>query len=254
MADNPMSVLDHLDELRRRVIRSALAVLIGAAISFSFAYDILDILVKPAGDIKLSYLSPLDPFMVKFKVAIFAGSLLAFPVILYQLVAFVSPALKIKEKKLIYPIVFMAALLFALGVFFGYKYIMPVGTHWLLGQAEGRILAVLTVEKYVSYAVFFLFAFGLSFETPLFILFLVMLGVVSPGSLRRNWRYAYVIILIFAAMATPDWSPVTMSIFAAPMLILYEFSIILAWWYGRVKKRNERTLEGGVELDVASEG
>ncbi|MDI6799607.1 MAG: twin-arginine translocase subunit TatC [Actinomycetota bacterium] len=254
MSDQPMSVLDHLDELRKRIIRSAIAILMGAVLSFSFAYDILDILVKPAGEIKLSYLSPLDPFMVKFKIALFAGSLLAFPVVLYQVFVFVAPALKLKEKKLIYPIVFIAATLFASGVFFGYKYIMPVGTGWLLAQAEGRILAVLTVEKYASYAVFFLFAFGISFETPLFILFLVMLGVVSPGSLRRNWRYAYIIILVFAAMATPDWSPVTMSIFAAPMLILYEFSILLSWWYIRLRKKREKTLEGGVEIDATSKG
>ncbi len=247
MTDTPMPLLDHLDELRKRIIRSALAVLVGAAVCFPRAYDILDLLTKPAGDIKLSYLSPLDPFMVKFKVALFAGSLIAFPVILYQLMAFVAPALKIKEKKIIYPIVFIAVTLFTLGVYFGYKYIMPVGTDWLLGQAEGRIAAVLTVEKYASYAIFFLFAFGLSFETPLFILFLVMLGVVTPGSLRRNWRYAYIIILVFAAMATPDWSPVTMSIFAAPMLILYEFSILLAWWYLKIRKRSEKSIEGGAQ-------
>jgi len=255
VVDKKISILDHLDELRRSVIISAIAVLIGAAICFNYAYPILNILKKPAGNIDLIFVNVLDPFMIKFKIAIFAGIFVALPVIVYQVFSFIAPALKRNEKKTIYPMVLLFVILFACGVVFGYKYIMPAGTEWLLGQAEGQISPILMVDKYVAYASLFLLAFGISFETPFFVLALVMLGIVSPKSLRKNWRIAYIIILLFAAIVTPDWSPVTMTIFAAPMILLYEFSIVLAWWYKKLKKKKKEDLtEGGVELDTTSDG
>ncbi len=255
MFDKKMSILTHLDELRRSIVISAIAVFIGASVCFFYAYPILDIIKKPAGDIELMYMGVLDPFMAKFKIALFAGIFVAIPVIIYQVLSFLAPALKGREKKTVYPLVLLFVILFACGVVFGYKYIMPVGTEWLLGQAEGQISPILTVDKYIAYAALFLLAFGISFEMPLFILVLVMLGVVSPATLRKNWRVAYIIILLFAAIATPDWSPVTMAIFAAPMIVLYEFSILLAWWYKKLKKKKKEDLtEGGVELDATSDG
>ncbi|HDP69340.1 MAG TPA: twin-arginine translocase subunit TatC [Actinobacteria bacterium] len=254
MADKKMSILDHLDELRKRIIVSVIAVIIGVGICFFYAYDILEILLKPAGDLELVFLGVLDPFMAKFKIAIFAGIFIALPVIIYQILSFLAPALKGHEKKIIYPMVLFFVILFACGAYFGYTYIMPVGTEWLLNQAEGQISPVLTIDKYVAYASLFIIAFGISFETPFFILILVMLGVVSPKSLRKNWRIAYLIILLFAAIVTPDWSPVTMTIFAMPMILLYELSILLAWGYKKLRKKKEDLSEGGVELDTTSEG
>lgn len=222
-----MSFLDHLEELRQRIIRVLIAVVITAAVSFYFAFDILDLLIKPAGDIKLVYLSPLEPFMVKFKIALWAGVFLAFPVILYQILAFIVPGLKHKERKVIYPAIAGLVVLFAVGVVFGYVLVMPVGIRWLLGQAGDVLAPNLTANTYVSFAGLFLMAFGASFEMPMFVLLLIFLGVLSPQTLRKQWRVAYILILVAAAMLTPDWSPVTMGIMAAPMIILYEISVIL---------------------------
>lgn len=223
-----MTLIDHLEEFRRRMIVSFAAILIAAAFCYSYAYSILRILTKPAGKITLVYLSPLEPFMVKFKIAIWAGVFLAMPILIYETLAFVAPALKSKEKKYVYPTIFLLCVLFVSGVVFGYNYIMPVGISWLFGQAGGMLKANLTASMYINFAALFLFAFGISFETPLVILLLVKLGVFTPKSLRENWRIAYMIILVFSAIATPDWSPVTMCIMALPMIILFELSVLLS--------------------------
>lgn len=228
MEDKRLTFLEHLEELRRRILIVALAVFVTGSICFYFAWPIMHILAKPAGNLKLVYLSPLEPFMVKIKIAIFGGLFLALPIILYEILAFVAPALKEHEKKLIYPTVFFLVILFAAGVVFGYYFIMPVGTRWLLNQAAGEITASVTASNYSTYAGWFLLAFGISFETPLFILLLVRFGVLSPETLRKNWRYALLLILLIAAIITPDWNPVTMIIMAAPMTVFYFASILLA--------------------------
>lgn len=228
MENKRLTFLEHLEELRRRIIISALAVFVTGSVCFYFAWPIMRILTRPAGSLKLVYLSPLEPFMVKIKIAIFGGLFLALPIILYELLAFAAPALKAHEKKLIYPTIFFLVLLFAAGVVFGYHFIMPIGTRWLLNQAAGEIEANVTASLYATYAGWFLLAFGISFETPLFTLLLVRFGVISPEALRKNWRYALILILLIAAIITPDWNPVTMAVMAAPMIVFYLISIVLA--------------------------
>lgn len=231
-----MGFLDHLEELRRRIIIVLISVVVTGAIGYGFAFRILDILIKPAGDIKLVYLSPLEPFMVKFKIAIWTGIFLALPIILYQFIAFVVPALKKKERAVLFPAIAGLVVLFGVGVVFGYHFIMPVGIGWLMGQAGDVLEANLTASMYVNFASLFLLAFGASFETPMLILVLIWLGVLTPKKLREQWRLAYVIILVIAAAITPDWSPVTMAVMAVPMIVLYEASVFLGRFI--VRKRH----------------
>lgn len=228
MAKGHMTYLQHLEELRRRIIVSAVALAVAGGVSWIFAWDILAILKRPAGNIVLNYLKPMEPFLVRFKLAMFGGVLLALPVILFEVLAYVSPALKQKEKIYTVLIVSMIMAFFATGVVFGYFYVMPVGIKWLLNIAGTQMQPVLSAGEYVSFAGWFMLAFGISFETPVFIWMLVALGVLTPEQLRRQWRYAYMIILLFAAIITPDWSPVTMLLVAIPMVILYELSILLS--------------------------
>jgi len=228
LVDKKMSFIEHLEELRRRLIVSFLSVFTGAIICWFFAFRIFRILARPSGIKRFIYIGPLEPFMVKLKIALWAGLFLAMPIVLYEALAFITPALKKKEKRFIYPLVIGLAVLFISGVVFGYTFIMPVGTRWLLGQAGDVLQPYLTANMYVSFAGWFLMAFGLSFETPMVILLLVKLGVISPQALRRNWRVAYLIILVVAGIITPDWSPITMAIMAIPMMVLYELSVLLA--------------------------
>ncbi|MBN2167862.1 MAG: twin-arginine translocase subunit TatC [Actinobacteria bacterium] len=228
MASVKMTYLQHLEELRRRIIVCVAALTAGVGVSWVFAWDILYILKKPAGDITLNYLKPLEPFMVRFKLALFGGVILALPVILLEILAFVSPALKENEKRYSFAVTVLLVAFFAAGVVFGYYFIMPVGIKWLLDIAGNQMNAVLSASEYISFAGWFMIAFGVAFETPMFIWMLVALGVLTPDQLREQWRYAYLIILIFAAVVTPDWNPVTMLLVAVPMVVLYELSILMA--------------------------
>lgn len=234
-----MTYLQHLEEFRRRIIVSFIALVVGVGVCWVFAWDILDILKQPAGDITLHYLKPMEPFLVRFKLAMFGGVLLALPVILFEALAFASPALKRKERTYTFVVMVMILLFFAGGVAFGYRFVMPSGIKWLLNIAEDQMTAMLTAGEYVSFSGWFMLAFGLSFETPLVIWMLVTLGVITPDQLQRQWRMAIIIILLFAAVITPDWNPVTMLLVAAPMVLLYLLSLALAKLTARRKSRIE---------------
>ena len=236
MASGRMTYLQHLEELRRRIIVSFIAVIAGTAVGWLFAWDILDLLKRPAGNVSLHYLKPMEPFLVRFKISVFAGILLALPVILFEALAFVSPALKARERRYTLGVMALIVSFFAAGVAFGYIYIMPVGTRWLLNIAGQEMKPILSASEYVSFAGWFMLAFGVSFETPLIVWMLVAMGILTPEQLQKQWRYAVIIILLFAAIATPDWSPVTMAMVAFPMLLLYGISIVLAGLTVRSKR------------------
>lgn len=223
-----MKFLQHIAELRKRLMISAAALAVTFGISLYFSIPLLKILLKPAGSLHLVFLSPLEPFLVKVKVAFFAGMSLALPVILYEILAFAAPGMKKKERRLIFPMIVSMIILFLGGVVFGYRFIMPISTAWLLAQAGEIMKANVSASSYVTYAGWFLLGFGISFETPLFILLMVRLGIVSPQRLRGSWRYAIIIILLISAVITPDWSPITMAVMAGPMLIFYVLSCFLA--------------------------
>lgn len=234
-----MTYLQHLEELRRRIIVSFIALITGVAVCWVFAWDILDLLKRPAGNITLHYLKPMEPFLVRFKLALFGGVILALPVILYEALAFASPALKTKERSYTLLVMVMIVAFFAGGVVFGYTYIMPVGIKWLLNIAGSQMTPILSASEYVSFSGWFMLAFGLSFETPLIIWMLVALKVLTPEQLQKQWRMAVIIILVFASVITPDWSPVTMILVAIPMILLYLLSIALAKLTARRRNRPE---------------
>lgn len=239
MAAGRMTYLQHLEELRRRIIVSVIALTAGIGVSWVFAWDILNILKRPAGSITLHYLKPMEPFLVRFKLAMFGGVILALPVILFEMMGFVSPALKRREKGLATIVLAMIVVFFAGGVVFGYFYVMPVGIKWLLNIAGEEMTPILSAGEYVSFAGWFMLAFGVSFETPIIIWLLVALGVLSPQQLQQHWRVAVIIILLFAAIVTPDWNPITMMLVAVPMLILYLVSLALARFTARRRLRAE---------------
>jgi sec-independent protein translocase protein TatC len=229
MADREkhMTLVEHLEELRQRLQYAVLGLLIATGLGLAFVDTLLGILLEPAGHVKLTTLTVLEPFLVKVKVAFLFGFAVSMPWILYQLYAFIDPALTEHERRRTIPLALLAGVLFAMGIAFGYKFILPVSLHWLLGQAGNQFNVLITANAYISFVLFFLLIVGGTFETPLVILTLAMIGVVSPQSLRREWRWAYMIIAGIAVFGTPDWSPVTMLLVAIPMVLLYEFSIIL---------------------------
>jgi sec-independent protein translocase protein TatC len=225
--DKQMTLVEHLEELRQRLQYAVLGLLVATGVGLIFVDRLLAILLRPAGHVKLTTLTVLEPFLVKVKVAFLFGFAVSMPWILYQIYAFVDPALTETERRRTIPLSLLAGVLFAIGIVFGYLVILPVSLRWLLAQAGTQFNVLITANAYISFVLFFLLIVGATFETPLVILTLALLGVVSPQTLRKEWRIAYMIIAGIAVFGTPDWSPVTMLLVAVPMVMLYEFSIVL---------------------------
>jgi sec-independent protein translocase protein TatC len=251
LADQKMTFIEHLEELRRRIIVMFLALVVAVCIGYYFSWQILDFLKRPASmaDIQLNlyYQSVLEPFMVRFRIAMYAAIVLALPVILYEVIAYITPALRKREKRFMYGALFFIILFFLIGMTFCYRYILPVGIKWLVGQAGGRISPVLMAGPYVGLVALLMVAVGLSFETPLLVWLVVRLGIVTPKRLHKNWRWAVLATLAFAALITPDWNPITMILVAVPMFILYEGSILFAGLGRRSARKRREALEADLD-------
>ncbi len=242
MSDLRMSFLDHLEELRRRILVAFLSLGAAAVIGYIYAWPILDILKRPALqegiNIDLYYMTVLEPFMLKFKIALYAGLIIALPVIIYEILAFIAPALKKRERRVMFNSLFFITFFFAVGIVFCYFFILPVGVKWLINQSNGRIAPILSAGSYASLTTWFLIALGIVFETPLIVFLVVRLGIVDAKTLHKNWRWAILATTAFAALITPDWNPVTMILVAVPMFALYEGSVLIA---GMKRKKSKET-------------
>jgi sec-independent protein translocase protein TatC len=251
LADQKMTFIEHLEELRRRIIVMFLALVVAICIGYIFSWQILDFLKRPAAmaniPLNLYYQTVLEPFMVRFRIAMYAAIVLALPVILYELIAYITPALRKREKRFMFSALFFIILFFLIGMTFCYRYILPVGLKWLVGQADGRITPVIMAGSYVGLVALLMVAVGLSFETPLVVWLVVRLGIITPQKLHKNWRWAVIITLAFAALITPDWNPITMILVAVPMFILYEGSVVFAG-LGR-KRAGKKREDLEAELD-----
>jgi sec-independent protein translocase protein TatC len=229
MTDTPVSFLDHLDELRSRLIKSLIAVGVGTFIAFFFYEDILALLARPyetaVPGSELVFFRPTEAFSLSMRLSLFGGVILASPVILYQIWRFVAPALTPREKRWAIPITIVFVLLFLAGVVVGY-FALERGLGFLLGFGSENLEPVIGADNYLSFAMRFILAFGISFEFPVFIFAAAAFGVVSSAQLRSVRRWAVLIIVVFAAVITPSGDPLTLMLLAVPMYVLYEASIL----------------------------
>jgi sec-independent protein translocase protein TatC len=228
--EKEMSFIDHIEELRKRII----AVLIVFAVAFIPAYiyheKILQFLMYPLENKKLIFLEVLEPFLVNVKLAFFGAAIVAIPVLVYQIIIFIKPALSSRIRRSLIPLSIIFFVLFAGGVIFSYKLMVPISLRWLLNQGA-NLSQNLSVNKYISFVGWFLLGSGIVFELPLILLFLIKVNILTVPQLRRQWRVVYIVILLICAIITPDWSPVTMGILAVPMILLYELSLLLAKFF-----------------------
>jgi sec-independent protein translocase protein TatC len=224
-----MGFLEHLEEVRSRLIISLIAIVVTTTIAYIFADTILEILVAPAGGIgKLVALSPLDGFMIHFRVALYGGLILAAPVWIYQIIRFIEPGLLPHEKRLLIPGVIASVFLFVLGNAFGYLMLSNMMT--VLFAMFGNAIQYLPgADPYISFVVYFLVAIGISFEMPIVLLVLIRLGIVSPQFLRRQRRVAYFILFVFAELITPVADPIVAPmVVMLPMVVLFELALFFA--------------------------
>ncbi|HEU4561090.1 MAG TPA: twin-arginine translocase subunit TatC [Longimicrobium sp.] len=229
-----MPFLDHLEELRWRLIWSLIAVVVCTVVGFFLVtrLNVLGILVAPVepflnGD-KLKYLSPTDPFFITLKLAITVGLVLASPVVVYQIWAFLSPALLPHEKRVIVPSLYMGLVLFALGVVMAYKLALPMTLDFTMSFQTESLEAALVIGEYLGIVTRLLLAFGALFELPVVILILSSIGLVTPEFLAKKRRHAIAIMTVLAALLTPGDAISLTVLMMAPLVLLYEFSIFLS--------------------------
>ncbi len=243
--DDKMPFTSHLEELRERLIKCFIAVGVGFCACYGFKEKIFDLLNQPliaamGAEDKMIFTALHEAFFTYLKVSFLAGLMLASPVIIYQFWMFVAPGLYEKERKLIFPIVFLSTFFFVGGALFGYFVVFPYGFRFFLGFATETIQALPSMKEYLSFSSKLLLAFGLVFELPLVITFLARLGIVSVPFLKKNRKYALLIFFVGAAIITPP-DVVTQIMMAFPLMLLYEISIIGARIFQKRKPAPEET-------------
>ena len=247
-----MSLLEHLEELRKRIIRSIIALTIAVILCFAFKSWLLDLLIAPLPEgAQLITLSPTESFMTTLRVSGYAGLIIASPVIIYQTWAFVAPGLRAKEKRVIYYASFFTTLLFLFGIFFAWYVVLPRGLDFLLNYQGDFYNPMLQADKYFTFVAMFLLGFGIIFETPVMILTLTWMGIVNTKMLRTNRKYALLIGVILSAALTPGQDIFSMLMMAVPFLLLFEFSVLASRFVQRPKGAEK---EEDVEIPDGSAG
>lgn len=239
MDENKLTLIGHLEELRKRLFISLIALAIGTAISFSVCRDILKILKLPAYGLidKLAFFSPEEAFMSYFKIAIASGLIISMPVILYQLWAFISPAVDERFRRYSMTFVTFSLVSFIFGCIFAYISLLPAALKFLLGFGREDLVPVISVGKYISFSISIILCAGLVFEMPMLSFILSKLGAVNHIFLRRKFKYAVLVIFITAALITPTPDIFNMTLLALPMIFLYEISIWVSYFASPRKRR-----------------
>jgi sec-independent protein translocase protein TatC len=263
MADHTsteMPFLDHLEELRWRIIWSliTLVVAVVAAFVLMLKVDVIGILQGPIAPYlhgrKLVFTHPSDPFSILLSASVVIGVIIALPVILYQVWAFVSPALYRNEKRVVIPLFFFATLLFLCGVAIAFFVALPLSIQWLMGLQTEALEPMITAADYFSFATSLALAFGLCFEAPIVILGLATLGIVTPAFLNKYRRHAIVLCVVVAAFLTPGdlvWTTIAL---AVPLYLLFEISVGLTYLVDRRRQRRAARLAAEAAAEAAAGG
>ncbi|MGC8907431.1 MAG: twin-arginine translocase subunit TatC [Desulfomonilaceae bacterium] len=247
-----MSFLEHLEELRSRLIRAAIAIGIGFGVCIAFGERVFSIFAAPITKLlpknsSLVFTSLPDPFFVYLKVAFITGIFLALPYVLYQVWLFVRPGLLEKEKKLAVPFIVVSTLLFYLGAVFAYFIVFPAAFQFFLSYETAELKPMISIKDYVSLVMLLMLAFGVIFETPIVIVVLGLLGIVDSSLLKKGRRYFIVLAFIIAAILTPTPDVINQTLMAIPLIIFYELGIYLLRVIEKKRERDEALREAETE-------
>jgi len=242
-----MTFLEHLEDLRKRIFYSFLAVVLGVIPCWMFHKVIFDIIARPVTQYlpegeKLAYTTLMAPFMLYIKISFITAIFLASPFLFLQFWYFIAPGLYKREKKYVIPFVLFTTIFFCLGALFGYFIAFPFACNFFLKMGSD-FQPVITVDKYFSLALRVILGIALVFELPTLVFFLSRMGIITPRWMIKKFKYAVLVIFIVAAIITPTPDMVTQSIIAIPMLILYGVSIIIASIFGKKEKKKEESSE-----------
>lgn len=228
-----MPLMDHLGELRRRTVIIVVCVLISVVVLYMIAPQLVAFLKQPImqylpNDGEIYTTNAFEGFTVKFMVSLFCAVVVCSPIIFWEILAFFLPALKPSERKWVLPTFAVSIVLFVIGVVFCYCFCLGAAFEWLVGESDSIATVLPSASDYLKFLILFLLAFGFAFELPLIVFYLILFNIVPYKTLRSNWRIAYIALLIFSAVVTPDASPVTMFLMFAALICLYEISLAAA--------------------------
>ena len=237
MNNNDMSIVDHLEELRWRILKSLGSILLMSVLTFNFANFLVDILIKPASqinsDLNLQVLTIQGMFLLKWNLAIIGGIILSLPVITVQVWKFLSPGLYDKEKKILIPLILTAFICFILGGVFAYKVILPFSLDFFASMITADIQNNFSINYYFSFVLSLMVGAGLIFELPVASFLFSSIGLINPEFLKTYRREAIAITVVLSAIITPP-DPISLIIMSIPMLILYEISIAVSWFANKL--------------------
>lgn len=242
-----MTLIEHLRELRTRLVRAIIALAVGTAVGYAVFPSVLELLIAPYCEVidvgrancNLVALKPLEPFSVRIRASLMMGLFVGGPVIFYQLWRFVTPGLTRRERRYTLPFVVLSQVMLAVGIVVAYL-IIPQALRVLLALGGPRIEAFLSASEYLSFFLRMCVAFGIVFELPLVLVSLVLAGVLTAANLRAARPYAVVAMVTLAALITPTADAVTLLLVAGPMIAFYELSILAAWLIDRRRSRRRR--------------
>jgi len=233
-----MSLMEHLEELRKRILNSLKFLAAGFVVAWIFHVRLFDFVQKPLNDIHqdLNFTHPTDVVNLYIKTALFGGAILASPFILYQIWLFISPGMYKNEKKYVWPFMSVTIILFLAGAWFG-RWILPGALKVLIIDFGKGFHPIITIDEYIGFFLAIVLGLGLCFELPILIFFLALFGIVDAKFLLRHFRYAILAIFVIAAIICPDPSPITMCIFASPMLALYFLGVGVAYFVHPTRRK-----------------
>jgi len=225
-----MSLMEHLAELRKRLIRATIYLLVGFAVAYAFHERLYGYIQQPLTNlhIDLNFTHPTDPLNLYLKTALVGGAILASPFILYQVWLFISPGMYANEKRYVFPFMGATVGLFLAGAWFGYRWVLPGALKVLIGDFGRDFHPIITIEDYTGFFLAIILGLGITFELPILIFFLSLFGIVDAKFLIRHIRYAILVIFLIAAIICPMPDPVSMCLFATPMLALYMVGVGVA--------------------------
>jgi len=234
-----MPLTQHLEELRHRLLVCLLSVGVAFIVCYVFSGKLFEILMKPwieampeGQTAKLIYTAPHEAFFTYMKVAFISGVLVSMPIIIWQIWKFIAPGLYENEKRYMVPVIFFSGVCFMAGALFGYFVVFPAGFKFFASFASEYISPMIKTDEYLSFANRMLLCFGLAFELPVFAFFLAKLGILSSDFLKRKRKIAIVLIFVAAAALTPSPDVVSQLLMAAPLLVLYELSVWIVYFFG----------------------
>lgn len=237
-----MSFLDHLDELRKRIFHALISVIVTFVGAWVFREQIFGFLSAPIKEVveQLVVLRPTEPFTVYLKVSFAAAIFFAIPYIMFQVWLFIAPGLYRKEKVYALPFLFASSVLFVLGGMFAYYIILPPALNFLLNDFGSEFKAMISAVEFYDFELIIIIGMGAIFQLPVVVAFLSMFGLVSPGFMWRNFKYAFLLITIIAAVVSPTTDPMNLFLWSGPMVILYTFSIGISWIFKRRRTKKEK--------------